>query len=98
MIEAAGLSLRRYEILHQHVRSSTLRPEVACAGSQWVYRLEEGEPEASGQGRLTDSAELTQTLRWTCDSRKSVWIVRSERAIWALEQFRVSSESKVPRY
>jgi hypothetical protein len=42
-IEGRGQRLRRlYQILHRHVRSSTLRPGVASAGSQWIYRLREG--------------------------------------------------------
>ena len=41
-IEEMGQWLRRlYQILHRHLCNSTLRPEVASAGSQWIYRLGE---------------------------------------------------------
>ena len=41
-----GQRLRRlYQILRRHVRNSTLRPGVASAGSQWIYRLGKGERE-----------------------------------------------------
>ncbi len=41
-IAEIGQRLRRlYQILHRHLCSSTLRPEVVSAGSQWIYRLVE---------------------------------------------------------